>query len=250
MSKIDWCEINYQVSNYICEFMNSISSFAYIYLALFGAYNLPNIKYKNNYNSDHNSDYNSDHNINHYKLYNYYLKIYYIYFVLGIFTLEFHFTLSLFGQVCDEVSIMILLTILNLDTKITNKEIIDISSTSGLMILYPDMNIYIIITIAVIRWLQLFKVIYYNNIESLHLFIVATFYNALAVFFWGIDIGLCNNLYISTHFIWHIFSALAIHYYIIYSLLYTIHRIPNLYNYKMVYYYFIPYIDYHICTII
>ena len=76
---------------------------------------------------------------------------------------------------------------------------------------------YILMGVGIIRWTKLYKTIYDNkDIESINLFLVGSIYNLLALFFWGIDISLCNNLYISTHFLWHIFSALALHYYIMY----------------------------------
>ena len=35
-SSVDWCEINYQVSSYICEFFNSFSSIAMVLVGILG----------------------------------------------------------------------------------------------------------------------------------------------------------------------------------------------------------------------
>ena len=233
-STIDWCENNYVISSSICEFMNSISSFAYIYLAFFGVCYFPGISsIKNKYKDDNFLDM-----IKYYSLYNglysYYLTIYYIYLLLGLFTLEFHVKLSFLGQVLDEISIMVLLLVLNLDAKISKKRIVNITIISGIMLIYPGYNIYLLLGIGITRWLQLYKTISHNkDIESIYFFIVASFYNLVAIFFWGIDIGLCNHLYISTHFIWHIFSALTLYYYIIYSIWYNLINIESPYIYKI-----------------
>jgi hypothetical protein len=41
---------------------------------------------------------------------------------------------------------------------------------------------------------------------------VKSYFNIIALFFWSIHICLCDYLYLSTHFLWHIFSALRLHY--------------------------------------
>ena len=261
-SKIDWCENNYQVSIYVCEFMNTISSFSYIFIACFGYVFFPNT-YINKVKS----------NIvkyRYYKLYNYYSKIYFVLFLLGLFTFEFHLKLSKWGQFFDELLIIVLLLLLNLDCDLGINRILFTTTISGIILIEPKYNIYFLLGLGIIRWLELYKSVCNNSdIIAKRIFIQGTLYNLLAVFYWVIDICLCEYLYVSTNFVWHFFSALTLHYYIIYTIWYYISFIsPNTkyeddkryliflydekyllyYTYNIEYYYCLPYIYYR-CNI-
>jgi alkaline ceramidase len=257
-SEIDWCENNYQVSIYICEFMNTITSFSYIYIAIFGYSFFPDtyinkvkldiIKYR------------------YYKLYNYYSKIYFVLFFLGLFTFEFHLKLSKYAQIFDELSIIVLLLLLNLDCDLGKKRILFTTVTCGIILVEPKYNMYFLLGVGIIRWIELYKTVCNNkDLISRQIFETGSIYNFLALFYWVIDICLCDYLYVSTHFLWHIFSALSLHYYIMYTIWYYISHIsPGTkieddkryiiflydekyslhYTYNIEYYYGLPYIYY------
>lgn len=262
-SEIDWCENNYQLSIYICEFMNTTTSFSYIYIAFFGYTFFPKT-YLNKITCKITRH-------KYLKLRNYYNKIYLILVFIGIFTYEFHLKLSIFGQIFDELSIIILLLLLNLNYNIEINKIILIIGLSCIIFINPKNNRYFLLIIGIAKWLELYKTTKYNNSIILkQLFKKGCYFNIIALFFWSIDICLCDYLYLSTHFLWHIFSALTLHYYIIYTLWYSISNISNktkfedddryiifnynkkyllYYTYNIEYYYGLPYIYYR-CNII
>ena len=82
MSQIpDWCEQNYIWSSYIAEMWNTISSLSYIFLGLYGLSKYNKLKWYNNIN---------------------YISLIFV----GIGSTIFHSTLSRFGQILDELSIV------------------------------------------------------------------------------------------------------------------------------------------------
>ena len=90
-SSIDWCEQNYVYSNYIVEFWNTITNIFVIILGFSGLYL--------------SSTYGA------YNLYNdrpaYRYKVYYTLLIfIGVGSFIFHGTLSQFGQILDEGSIL------------------------------------------------------------------------------------------------------------------------------------------------
>lgn len=261
-SEIDWCENNYQVSIYICEFMNTISSFSYVFIAYFGYVFFPDT-YINKVKS----------NIikyRYYKLYNYYSKIYLVLLIMGLFTFEFHLKLSKYGQIFDELSIIVLLLLLNLECDLGKTRLLFTTATCGIILIESKYNMYFLLGVGFIRWLELYKSVVNNNdIIAKQIFVQGSLYNLLALFNWVIDICLCDYLYVSMHFAWHFFSALALHYYIIYTIWYYISLIsPDTkfedderyiiflydkkyslyYTYNIEYYYGLPYIYYR-CNI-
>lgn len=104
-SEISWCEITYNISNYICEFFNSSSGFIYIYHSIKLFNDLKKL-YGKNFNF---SDYEK---LRFFERKNLDIIIYS--FLIGVFSIYFHGTLSYFGQILDEYSIYLLVMTLDI----------------------------------------------------------------------------------------------------------------------------------------
>ena len=92
-STIDWCETNYIMSNYICEFQNSFSSFAYCLLTYYQYRKYKNIIVNN-------------------KLF--FNLLFINNFLLGLSSFLFHSTLSYIGQFLDEGFIVTFIFLINI----------------------------------------------------------------------------------------------------------------------------------------
>jgi Ceramidase len=170
-SKIDWCEENYTHSNYIVEFRNTLSCLSFF---IFPAV--------------------------------YYLKTEsepvgcLLVASVGLSSILFHGTLSLAGQLFDELTIVLLVGYFIeclLGRDVDNKALVYLPAT--LVFVFPEYNrflllIYIII-IPTVAYME-------GHLDKLKW--VAT-YAAVAFTFWGIDLsgGPCLHDY------WHFFISLA-----------------------------------------
>ena len=186
-SPIDWCENNYIVSAYICEIINTITGCIFVIFSLLEIYNLWNIK-------------------SNLELSTWFIFL--LHLTTGIGTVLFHGTLSLFGQYLDEMSILVLILALYYDYK---KDVY-LLLFGGISLLLPTYNrIFLFISSFII----LFQVRYMNilglNRRLKYLsnrFIIQL---EVGIFFWLIDLFLCDSLLISLHWLWHIFSGLFLH---------------------------------------
>ena len=88
-SEISWCEASYSISIYICEFLNSISGLIYVYHSI-KLYNELKMLYSNNFN------FKNYEKLPFFERKNLDIIIYS--FLIGIFSMYFHGTLSYFGQ--------------------------------------------------------------------------------------------------------------------------------------------------------
>jgi alkaline ceramidase len=196
-SKIDWCETNYQKSNYIIEYYNSISNIPYILFYLLGYYSTRNIDYS--------------------------CKLYKLLLLIGICSFYFHATLSLLGQILDELSILILLSnsiyLLYQDQpKICN--IIKISTILfiPIMCLYPVINIaalmiYGVIICKIVRKRYYAYIEKYGEIRALYyVYITSQVLFVLSFTIWFMDKFLCKKwifYYLELHAIWHILIGIV-----------------------------------------
>src|SRR5277367_4944329 len=81
---IDWCEPNYVYSRYIAEFWNTISNLIFLVMGFYG------IKYCR---------------IN--RLPSVYYYTFLTYMLIGVFSAYFHATLTIYGQLLDEIGIYV-----------------------------------------------------------------------------------------------------------------------------------------------
>lgn len=233
-SEIDWCECNYTIKNNICEFANTVSSLSYIFLSLFGLYHLKKIY------ALQTQEYII--------IYNFFNKIYLLFLFLGIFTSYFHSTLSYSGQILDEISILLLIFTINIESKI---KILKSLLFVPFMFILPSINRFLLLIFSIYRYILLCKTIkltrhsvYKNNVRQL--FYTGTKYITVGVAFWITDMVFCKYLLISLHWLWHIYSSLALYYFIVYIQwinLYLPNKYMNKYKFNIKYIYYIPYIE-------
>lgn len=177
--KIDWCEPNYVYSNYIVEFWNTLSNIMFL---IFGYYG---IKYCRNNRLD----------ISFYKLFVTYIFI-------GISSAYFHGTLSLLGQILDEICIYVLL-VLSLKNFVEIKNVYLVLSVF-VMFIYPKYNPFILFVIGFFIMIKVFGI--YNRINKIQktLGILTTIMFFVSIGFWVFDkICMYENV-VHTHFIFHI----------------------------------------------
>tara|TARA_Y100000589_G_C27140555_1_gene624473 strand:+ start:769 stop:1551 length:783 start_codon:yes stop_codon:yes gene_type:complete len=204
-SEIKWCESKYVVSYYICEFMNSITGFIYIFFSMLLYWNLKKI-------------YNNGFKLKNYFLLNkiqkYQLNVILSNFGIGLFTIYFHCTLSVAGQFLDEISILFLILLYDIEgynyyfkTKIV----------IGLLIflMFPYYNRFIMASYGFTRLKQIINI--YNNLQnndfkSIRLFRLSVSSFILSFILWIADLSICDKLIISTHWLWHIFSSMSIYF--------------------------------------
>ena len=125
-SSIDWCEDNFTYSPYIAEFYNSFSNIFYIIIYYSGLHSVRNIYCK---------DYDK--------------KLFSMLLFTGICSFYFHATLSLLGQIMDELCILFvlsqsLLLLYKRDQTICYIIYYLTAILSVIMFLYPKINIPIL----------------------------------------------------------------------------------------------------------
>ena len=200
-SSIKWCETIYLYSDYICEFLNTITGFSYIYFSLLLFQNLKLIH-------GQNFGFKNIKNMSSIELNNY--SIYATILLIGIFTVYFHGTLSLMGQLLDEFSILALLLLFDMNH---NKYLLlKICIGFILFIKFSFFNRFMLFGYGFYRSRHLFYDFYYNENRKLKiLFIYGTILFFAGTFFWILDIFYCPYLPISLHWLWHIFSSYSLY---------------------------------------
>jgi dihydroceramidase len=192
-STVDWCETNYLISNYICEFQNSFSSFAYCLLTYY--------QYRT------------------YKKYIVNNKLFFNLlfinnFLLGISSFLFHSTLSYMGQFLDEGFIVTFIFLINIIFSNNYYIVLELL----LALSFPTYTRFMLFLIGT---RHIYKVLYKDFSKdiisglklSLGFFI-------FSIVFWIIDLLFCNYLLFSIHWLWHIISAVALYNIVIVTIVY------------------------------
>ena len=127
-SEIDWCENNFIFCDYIAEFWNTITSFFFIFYGLYGIYKIP-IKKK--------------------EIYIFYLNNIFI----GVTSVLFHGTLSIEGQILDELSIILykVIGIIYLEKYYISNPLLSLISLiiiPPMVFVYPVVNRFLLFTIS------------------------------------------------------------------------------------------------------
>lgn len=192
-STVDWCETNYIMSNYICEFQNSFSSFAYCLLTYY-QYR----KYK-------------DIIVNNKLFFN---LLFINNFLLGISSFLFHSTLSYIGQFLDEGFIVTFIFLINII--FSDKYYIVIELLFAMM--FPTYTRFFLFLIGAKHIYQILQKKFSNDIMSgLKL---SLGYFIFSIVFWVVDLVLCNYILFSLHWLWHIISAIALYNIVIVTIVY------------------------------
>jgi alkaline ceramidase len=181
---IDWCEPNYIHSKYIAEFWNTLSNVMFLILGYYG------IKYcKQN------------------RLVKTFYVLFIVYILVGIFSAYFHASLTLFGQLLDEIGIYLVI-IVGLCSYM-NINILFTLPLFPLLFIYPSFNPYILFALG-------FSIMYkvcksYSEMSSVQkncaLTVVIMFMISLC--FWIFDKMCYYEGTIHTHFIFHITIAIT-----------------------------------------
>eukprot|EP01080_Neovahlkampfia_damariscottae_P006573 gene6573-10736_t len=207
-ASVDWCEQNYQHSQYIAETYNSITNIFYTIVALYG------------YNKLAQSSKNPP------------VPLQIIYFCvlavsLGSFT--FHATLTKFGQLVDELPMLYAILIFNYFLIfVKNKSskwklpVASLLTIIGALITYymisinPDNPQFFFDTWYILCQISLIFEIYWNckvksttiPVKFFTFFHVFLFY--AGVFVWTIENKFCHHVEaLKLHSMWHLFSALT-----------------------------------------
>ena len=182
-STIKFCEPDYETNIYIAEYYNTISAFFYIIIGIFVIRIDKNIAFS--------------------------------LFLLGITTGIFHMTMRKYGQVADEISMLIL--VFRIFQRIKK---ISIYYLYLILSIYTISNDYFII--FMLGFTGLLFYLYYNvlvlnkykyTIQKLNNVRTSFYLIMAASICWIIDICFCNYITIlNFHSIWHILTALVIWY--------------------------------------
>jgi alkaline ceramidase len=198
-SSVNWCEKDYDSSLYIVEYWNSISSLA---ISLFGLIGLIALNNK---------------------------LMYSLLILVGLFSFYFHATLSILGQILDELSITIILSISLLQIYKNNKfhlNCIHLFNAFQIMIqiCFPYFNRFCLFLYAIpiiykinefIKKSKINHFQYINlNIRNKLIFIKALFISS--VICWVLDL-FCDHVYMSGlltkyiqfHALWHVLIGLC-----------------------------------------
>lgn len=218
-STISWCEEKFLYSPYIAEFYNSISNIFYVFIYYIGLYSVQKISCKN-----------------------YDQKLFSMLLFTGCCSFYFHATLSLLGQIMDELSILFvlsqsLLLLYKKNYKIVYTIYILTFIFTIIMCTIPQLNIPILFSYGMFMWRNMETKLIYHKKDKIILW-----YNTKILFFvsllcWFTDKFLCevwpiSELYL--HAWWHIIIGITAYYAIFIGLyieygIYT-HRIEYKYN--------------------
>ena len=189
-SDIDWCEENYSHSDYIAEFYNSISTLSYLLLYQLGVFIYHTV------------------NCNRYE------KILYgMLGVTGLCSCYFHMTLSLFGQLCDELSIFFSLSsaLFGLCHK-SMYDTIFLCTIFGsvMMVIFPEINIVLLFSYGFFMWKKIGDKRKLSGIKKLRMWDCTKIFFVISILCWLSDKYLCEYTHpYQLHAWWHIFSGLS-----------------------------------------
>jgi alkaline ceramidase len=201
-SPISWCEENYEMLLYICEFYNTLTGLAYVFSGILFRMNLKKV-FGNRITLENYKNLNINEK--------YYISVYLIHILIGIFTMYFHGTLSLIGQLLDEFSIFVLILLFDIEhmkyflTKLFICFIIFFFGKS-------DINRFLLFAYGFYRSRHLFCDYFNNQNDNLKkLFVRGTLSLFFGIFCWITDLLFCDHLYFHLHWAWHIFSGYALY---------------------------------------
>ena len=218
-STISWCEDKFIYSPYIAEFYNSISNLFYIFIYYIGLYSV-----KNMYNKNHDK------------------RLFGMLLFTGSCSFYFHATLSLLGQLLDELSILFVLSqsllLLYEKNKLTCFLIQFYTFLfTIIMFLIPQLNIPILFTYGLFMWRNVESKLVINKKQDIILWRNTKILFFSSLLFWVIDKFFCDvwpvkELYL--HAWWHILIGITAYYAIFIGLyieygIYT-HKIEYKYN--------------------
>lgn len=187
-SEVDWCEPNFVHSHYVAETWNTLSSFVISIIGLYGIF------IKNSFGTK---------------------VLYSLLIPIGITSAYFHGTLSLYGQLLDELSIMVLISCALyhynwINNNISIKLLLTNLLQTYLLFYYPFYNRFM---------LFLYGFLCYNIINNnKHLLIKSTCNKAKSFFWlslglWLIDFLLCDYIgHVYGHALWHVFIGFTAYY--------------------------------------
>jgi len=200
-SSIDWCEQNYVYSNYIVEFWNTITNIFVIILGASGLYLSCNFGAYNLYNDR--------------PAYRY--KVYYILLIfIGIGSSLFHGTLSIFGQILDEGSIVAFIFFATICESLPHAIISSLIVIAIIFcwcqnLVYTPYLLFLMGSIIFYLIHKKWKSVINNSnkplIKEFYSFSVITFFIAFCC--WIIDQICVFNL--EFHALWHILSGISIY---------------------------------------
>jgi alkaline ceramidase len=188
-SNIDWCEDNFHYNSYIVELWNSLSSLFILFTGLFGMFLYPKSKI----------------------LFSSLIPI-------GITSAYFHGSLSLLGQLSDELSI--LFTIIYVSHyindnifKLCNRYLLLIINFCQLYcaVVFPDYNRFILFIYSFIALKIINKINDSSNIKAQNYIFFSKIFFYLSVLSWIIDYFLCIKI-INFHSLWHILISFTAFY--------------------------------------
>ena len=190
-SSVDWCEENYVQSEYIAEFVNSLSSLSMCYIGMYGMLNYNNVA-----------------------------NLFAMLIMIGLSSFMFHSTLSEFGQMFDEISIIVtIIMALNHMNKyihtVINVHVMNIINVIMFLSLLcaPMYNRFIMFTwsIAIILFVRKF----YSDLDM----VSSTYIRNAQILFgigficWIIDyICMAEFYYLYLHGCWHVFVGVCAFY--------------------------------------
>jgi hypothetical protein len=173
-SDVTWCESKYAVSRYIVEFMNTISNLPVLFLAL--------------------------HSFRHR-----FTMLNLIFVSIPIFSFYFHATLSHAGQCLDELAILLFVILLEDNLPL---RLLETCISLICLVVLPVANRYLLVCYVLVKS---YKYYHYDHIDQ-KLCKRILFLLGSGFILWTIDIIFCDYLVISLHWVWHLFSGLALYY--------------------------------------
>lgn len=181
-SEISWCEPNFEHNQYIAEYWNTLSSFVISFIGVYGLFYRQNLK-----------------------------LLYFLMIPIGLTSALFHGTLSLYGQLLDELSILVILTASLYYYKAISLKIVVLNCLQMFLLFkYPIYNRLMLFCYG----FACFKILRDNR----HKINKGTYKKGTYLFFfsvtcWLIDMFLCSYIgHIYLHAIWHIAIGLTAYY--------------------------------------
>jgi hypothetical protein len=188
-SPMRWCESLdgniFIYSNYIVEFWNSLTSLSFCIFAIYGWYNHKELQLDN---------------------------IPWIFlFIIGITSTWFHVSLSLMGQFCDELSIILLISYcLRIFFKVNKLIYYFLTILSiGISLIYPSVSPPILLTIGLLLVPLTHNIIVDDDTK--YLWDRGIIIGGVSILTWIFDF-VC---YFNTHMYWHILISMSAYYMIL-----------------------------------